>query len=97
MAVDALEPNHLSLNLRPGIQKKKSRPVMGTDYFDLHKRQGMKRIKQERLSRDEMSRISQTFYTPYPPSPSTVQAAGRFELQHRKETSASMEMAVCET
>jgi hypothetical protein len=60
-------------------------------------RQALERVKQERLSEEEMARIRQEFCVHYPPPPSNMAAAGRYELENKREMTTEMRDALWET
>lgn len=81
--------SQLQLTVR-AIVRPKSR---SRDALD-KKQQAYERVKQERLSEIEMAFIREEFCVHYPPPPSNMAAAGRYELANRREMTKEMRDAL---
>lgn len=71
--------SQLQLTVRAIRPKSRSKDVQDK------KRQAYERVKQERISETEMAFIREEFCVHYPPPPSNMAAAGRYELANRRE------------
>jgi hypothetical protein len=58
--------------------------------------EAMERVRQERMDEEEMSSVRQAFCRHYPPPPSNMAAAGRYELANGREMTPEMVAALWE-